>query len=116
VNSALNAELFVPPGASSAGTLQFFIPFEDDGSAAQGITVSIGSQFAVSGAPLWDICQTGCTAGAATMLNSTPATYLVFSPVAGQVDVSKVAAEGETLLDGTVLRDILLKMGSGLDL
>ena len=45
-----------------------------------GLTLSIGSERFV----VWDRCKTKCVAGAGAKLNSTAATYLVFTPAGGE--------------------------------
>ena len=81
VQDVLNHTFPIPPAASSVGTNQFFVPI----SETLGTTRSVGSEFLnVEGVgELWDACQTNCQAGQTAQSNSTPLTYLVFSPASG---------------------------------
>jgi hypothetical protein len=59
VTDVLNAEDPIPPGASSQGTDQFFIGYEEDGPV-----VAVGGE---NIAGVWDQCETDCIAGVALL-------------------------------------------------
>jgi len=88
VTDAFNAEDPIPPGASSEGTGQFFIGYNE----TLGTFAAVGGERIAGG--VWDQCETECTDGVALLSAGSELTWADFQEVAapGVVQVFRTSS------------------------